>query len=307
MLTPIQQPLGESLLSAVENVASSPETRRWLTRRLRAFFDWVDGTGAGFDRTGTGFDRTTVMAYRAKLLADGAGAGVVNQSMTAIRSLAREARDQGALDLHRAQAIISVPGVRQLGVRAGNWLVLEEAQRLIDAPDPEKNNGARDRAILALLLGCGVRRGEAAGLTVDRLQSRDGRWVLLDILGKHGRVRTVPMPMWAHARVTAWLERAEITEGRALRAVNKGDRIYGEGMSASGIWWVVKHWARELELSIAPHDLRRSFAKLARKGGADLVKVQHALGHASVQTTERYVGAELDLDDPACDALGVMT
>jgi integrase len=62
--------------------------------------------------------------------------------------------------------------------------------------DVATSKGLRDRAILAVLLGCGLRRSEVAKLTMGHVQQRDGRWCIVDLLGKHGRVRTVPMPTW---------------------------------------------------------------------------------------------------------------
>ena len=77
------------------------------------------------------------------------------------------------------------------------------------------------------------------------------------------------------------------------------------GMSADAIADVVATYARPLGWDLAPHDLRRTFAKLARSGQAPLEQIQLALGHQSIQTTQRYLGSELDLADAACDRLGI--
>ena len=90
-----------------------------------------------------------------------------------------------------------------------------------------------------------------------------------------------------------------------LGAVNKGNRITGQGMSALSIYDVVDAYGNESGASIAQHDVRRTFAKLAHKGGAPLEQIQIALGHASIQTTERYLGVEQDLTDAPCDHLGI--
>jgi integrase len=91
-------------------------------------------------------------------------------------------------------------------------------------PDLSTLKGKRDRAMLALLIGCGLRRSEAAGLNVEDIQQRDGRWVISDLLGKHGRIRTVPMPGWAKV-VDVWLASAGITTGHIFCAVHKGGGI----------------------------------------------------------------------------------
>jgi site-specific recombinase XerD len=79
-------------------------------------------------------------------------------------------------------------------VRLGNWLTAEEGQRLWQAPDKERLKGKRDRALLALLLVCGLRRHEAMALTLDHLQQREDHWAIVDLVGKAGHVRTVPVP-----------------------------------------------------------------------------------------------------------------
>jgi integrase len=113
------------------------------------------------------------------------------------------------------------------------------------------------------------------------------------------------MPPWAKAAVDDWLAAAQFPAGLLLGAVNKGDRITGQGMSAQSIYEVVAAYGNELGATLAPHDVRRTFAKLAHKGRAPLEQIQIVLGHASIQTTERYLGVEQDLTDAPCDHLGI--
>jgi integrase len=120
--------------------------------------------------------------------------------------LAREAAANGLLDAETAAAIDQVTGVKQSGVRAGNWLTRAEAEALINCPDPATLKGKRDRAILALLVGCGLRRAEAAALDLDDIQQRDGRWAIIDLRGKHGRLRTVAVPAWVKQAVDLWCQ-----------------------------------------------------------------------------------------------------
>jgi integrase len=105
--------------------------------------------------------------------------------------------------------------------------------------------------------------------------------------------------------VDDWLAAAGFSSGMVLGTVNKGDRITGQGMSAQSIYEVVESYGDELGVSLAPHDVRRTFAKLAHKGRAPLEQIQIALRHASIQTTERYLGVEQDLSDAPCDHLGI--
>jgi integrase len=218
--------------------------------------------------------------------------------------MAREAADNGLIDQAAAAAIARAEGVRSEGKRLGNWLTQAQAQALLDAPDTATVKGLRDRAILAVLLGCGLRREECAALTVKHLQQREGRWVIVDLEGKRNKKRSVPMASWAKYAVDAWLLAGGISEGAIFRAVNKGGRV-GDGMTAQAIYNAVSEYAGKLGLTVHPHDLRRTFAKLAHKGSAPLEQIQLSLGHSSVQTTERYLGVRQDLQSAPCDVLGL--
>jgi integrase len=176
----------------------------------------------------------------------------------------------------------------------------------LNAPETSTLKGLRDRALLAVLIGCGLRRSEAASLTFDHVQQRDGRWVLVDLIGKRDKIRSVPMPNWTKAAIDAWSRASGVVEGLVFRAVNKGDRVKGDGITPQAIRNIVADYAGKLEHArIAPHDLRRTFAKLAYKGGAALDQIQLSLGHESIQTTEDYLGVEQDLTDAPCDHLGL--
>lgn len=128
----------------------------------------------------------------------------------------------------------------------------------------------------------------------------------MDIVGKRDKMRTVPMPSWAKAAIDSWTYAARIESGFIFRRVNKGGNIMGEGITDQAIYDIVVGYAEKLEKQgIAPHDLRRSFAKLAHKGGSPIDQIQLSLGHDSIQTTEKYLGVEQDLTDAPCDHLGL--
>jgi len=229
-----------------------------------------------------------------------------HQRLSAIRKLALEASDNGALDPQIASGIRTVKGARQEGRRTGNWLTREQAQTWLSAPDMRTLKVLRDRALLAVLIGCGLRRAEATSLSFDHIQQRDGRWVLVDLIGKRDKVRSVPMPAWTKAAIDVWRERAGVAGGLVFRAVNKGDRVIGDGITPQAIRNIVADYAQKLKhQGVAPHDLRRTFAKLAYKGGAALDQIQLSLGHESIQTTENYLGVEQDLTDAPCDHIGL--
>ena len=171
-----------------------------------------------------------------------------------------------------------------------------QAHKLLNAPDVSTKKGLRDRAMLAILLGCGLRRSEVAALTLEHIQQRDNRWCIVDLVGKHGRVRTIPMPTWVKVAVDTWTGPTGITEGPVLRRVSRGDQAHDDGMSEKVVWQLLQGYAATAGVpGIAPHDLRRTCAKLCRAAGGELEQIQLLLGHASVQTTERYLGTKQDL------------
>ena len=279
---------------------TSPHSRRAYGKALDHFLGWYTLQGA------SGFTKATVNAYRTHLESLGLASATINVRLAAVRKLAQEATDNGLLAPEVAAGIARVKGAKRLGIRMGNWLVLQQAQALLQAPDLSKPKGKRDRAIIAVLIGCGLRRSEVAALTVEHIQQRDGRWVIVDLAGQGGRVRTVPVPAWVKVCIDCWTLAAGITEGRLFRAVNKGGRIAHEGVTDKAIQQTVSAYAKRTGLpGIAPHDLRRTCAKLCRAGGGDLEQIQILLGHASVETTERYLGTRQNLMDAPNDHLGI--
>jgi len=200
--------------------------------------------------------------------------------------------------------IVRVKGVKTIGVRVGNWLSLRQAQNLLSAPDITTMKGLRDRAMLAVLLGCGLRRSEVAGLKFAHIQQRDGRWCVVDLVGKHGRVRTTPMPAWVKVAIDAWTSAAGLAEEYVFRPVNRGGRVQGEHLGEKVVWQMLELYAKAIGVpGLAPHDLRRTCAKLCRAGGGELEQIQMLLGHASVQTTEEYLGTKQNLVRAPNDAI----
>ena len=287
-------------IQTVIDSLDSEHSKRAYARHLREFIGWHQSSGH------TALSKATVQRYATELRDAGLSAATINQRLSAIRKLAAEASDNGALDAQIANGIKSIKGIRHEGTRTGNWLVKQQAQQLLNAPNTGTLKGLRDRAILAVLLGCGLRRAEAANLTFDHIQQRDGRCVLVDIIGKRNKVRSVPMPAWTKAAIDEYAAHAELREGNVFRPVNKGGRSTGERMTEQAIYNLVTKYAASLSIAnLAPHDLRRTFAKLAHKGGSWLDQIQLSLGHSSIQTTERYLGIEQDLTTAPCDVLGL--
>jgi integrase len=278
------------LKALVLDSVSSPITRRVYNLGLDEFFAWYSAEPRA------GFTKATVAAWRVALEARGLGSVSINVRITAVRKLAVEAADNGLLAPELANGVTRVKGVASKGVRLGNWLSVKQAQALLNAPDTSTKKGLRDRAILAVLLGCGLRRSEVAALTFGHIQQRDGRWCIVDLVGKHGRVRTVPMPTWVKVAIDAWTSAAGVVDGQVFRPVNRADEVQATPLSEKVVWQLLQRYATAVGVpGIAPHDLRRTCAKLCRAAGGELEQIQLLLGHASVQTTERYLGTRQDL------------
>lgn len=290
----------KKIIEMVVDGLPSENSRRAYRRHLEEFFAWH----AAENRPE--LNKALINRYVKHLRELKLSSASINQKLSAIRKLATEAEDNDLLDARLANGIRAVKGVPFRGRRTGNWLSREEAQKWLDAPDARTLKGVRDRALLAVLIGCGLRRAEAAILSFSHIEQREGRWAIVDIVGKRDKMRTVPMPSWAKACIDAWRAVAHLDGGFVFRRVNKGDRLMGASITPQAIRNIVNEYAEKLEnRGIAPHDLRRTFAKLAHKGGSPIDQIQLSLGHDSIQTTEKYLGVEQDLSDAPCDHLGL--
>ena len=134
------------------------------------------------------FNRTVVTRYRIALEQHTYAPSTINLRLAAIRRLAYEASDCGLLSPDLAAGIRRVKGVRRLGVRVGNWLTAEEGKKLLGAEIADTLPSRRNRALLSLLIGCGLRRAEVTNLRLEEL--REGHWVIADLRGKGGHIRT---------------------------------------------------------------------------------------------------------------------
>jgi site-specific recombinase XerD len=250
--------------------------------------------------------RTLILSFRAALLDRNLSASTINVKLSAVRKLITEAKRAGVINVEEAAHMTDIPNVRQQGTRLGNWLTKDQAKDLLAVPDRSTMKGKRDYVILSLLVGCALRRNELAQLDVETIQMREGRWVLADLCGKGRRIRTVAVPMWVKQGINAWMIAADVEDGRLLRRVTKAGKPKGEGLSDWAAWSVVEQSAKEIGIEqFGAHDLRRTCAKLCRKAGGDLEQIKFLLGHSSIQTTERYLGSEQELQSAVNDNLGL--
>jgi site-specific recombinase XerD len=175
------------VIEVVLNSLNSEHSRRAYERALKEFLLWHQQQGKPM------LDKALVQSYVAHLRDKKLSSASINQKLAAIRKLVGEAADGGALDQQTANIIRSVKGVKQEGRKTGNWLTKTQAQQFINCINSNSLKGLRDRVIIALLVGCGLRRNELAELEIAQIQQREGRWVIVDLLGKRNKLRTVPI------------------------------------------------------------------------------------------------------------------
>jgi site-specific recombinase XerD len=298
--TVLRLPDLEHARTAVLNSLNSADSQRGYRHAIDEFVDWY------CSEPRLAFNRIVVLRYRSYLEARQLAPGTINLRLGAVRRLAYEAADCGLLSAELASGICRVKGVRKLGVHLGNWLTAEQSHALWQSPDIRRLKGKRDRALLALLLACGLRRHEAVKLRIDELQQREDHWAIVDLRGKAGHIRTVPIPDWVMAELDEWLRAADIDRGKIFRRVTKMGRTLGEGMTEKAVWHIVKDCAQRIGVTkLAPHDLRRTCARLCHESGGELEQIQFLLGHVSVQTTERYLGCKQRIQSAVNDRIGI--
>src|ERR1700690_497122 len=172
----------QKLKTLVLDSVASPITKRVYNMALDEFMEWFQQAPR------PGFTKATVSAWRVSLEERRLGSSSIIIRMSAIRKLAAEAADNGLLAPELGAGISRVKSVKSTGIRVGNWLSQRQAQTLLSAPDTSTVRGLRDRAILAVLLGCGLRRSEVTALTFAHVQQREGRGCIVAPGGKHARV-----------------------------------------------------------------------------------------------------------------------
>src|ERR1035438_2180481 len=228
----------EQSKTAVLNTLASMHSRRSYEYAIDRFIAWY------CSEPRLTFNRSVVVRYRSFLERLSLSAATITLRLSAIRRLADESAESGWLSPGLAIGIRRVKGVKRLGRKMGNWLTRNQAQELVNAASNNSLRGWRDGAMLGLLLGCGLRRSEVVGLNLDQLQSREGRWVIVNLVGKGGRPRTVPMPSWCKELVDAWLRHSGVSDGKVFRQVLKGGILQPSGVTANVVWYAVKQIGR---------------------------------------------------------------
>jgi site-specific recombinase XerC len=220
--------------TAVLNSLGSPASRRVYEYAIEQFVTWY------CSEPRLAFNRIVVVRYRLHLESRHLAANTINQQLAAVRRLAHEAADAGLLSPELAAGISRVKGVKQLGFRSGNWLSAEQSSEVLQFASGHSMRAKRDYAMLAMRFGCGFRRSELVGLDFDDIQMRQGHWAVVDLIGKGGHIRTVPIPAWVKVALDQWTRVAGLSEGKIFRAVARLGKIWGRGISQNVVWYVVR-------------------------------------------------------------------
>jgi integrase len=290
----------EQTKSAVLNTLTSKSGQRTYDHAINEFVDWY------CSEPRLAFNRTVVLRYRIHLEQRCLAPTTINLRLAAVRRVAYEAADSGLLSPELAAGIRRVKGVRRIGVRLGNWLTADQGRSLLLKAQGDDLRRKRNYAILALLIGCGLKRGELLALSAASIQVREEHWVIADLHGKAGHIRTVPIPLWVKEALDRWTEVSGIKDGCLFRAINKSGKIWGQGMTPKVLWEIVKRAAEAAGIEkLAPHDLRRTCARLCHLAGGELEQIQFLLGHVSIQTTEHYLGCKQKLRFAVNDKIGI--
>src|SRR3954447_22127770 len=262
----------EQSKSAVINSVTSKSGQRTYDHAITEFVNWY------CSEPRLAFNRTVVLRYRIYLEQRHLAATTINLRLAAVRRVAYEAADSGLLSPELAAGIRRVKGVRRIGIRLGNWLTADQGRSLLLNSHGDGLRSKRNYAILALLTGCGLRRGELLALSAASVQLREDHWVIADLHGKAGHIRTVPIPFWVKEALDRWTEASGIKDGCLFRTISKSGKIWGQGMTPKVLWEIVKKAAEAAGIvKLAPHDLRRTCARLCHLAGGELDQIQFLL------------------------------
>ena len=268
--------------NAVLNSLSSLSSRRSYDHAFRDFIDWY------CSEPRLSFNRTVVTRYRIALEQRRSAPATINLRLAAVRRLAYEASDCGLLSPDLAAGIRRVKRAKRLGVRVGNWLSAEQGKSsLLRRPAPELR-AVRNRAVPAMLIGCGLRRAEVVTVAVEDFDLGENHWVLADLFDKGGHMRTVPVPGWVKSAVDAWTNSAGPQNGVLFRPVGKTGKVRGSGFTAKVIWSIVRKAAADCGFgTVAPHDLRRTCARLCHQAGGELSGITQSPADSAASTYAR--------------------
>ena len=292
----------QKMVMSVVNQRQNQNSRQTYYTALTKFFNWYS---AGDNQ---GITAEIIREYLLYLENSGKSKSTISTSLSVLRQLFKDLRRLEVIDEKIYNDLLEIKFKRQIGQRHKTWLEQEEVQKLLNNLNSEKMSIVRDRALIAVMTGCGLRRFEISDLKITQMKQVQGRWAFTDIKGKGERYRTVAIPEYAMKCLEEWLDISK-TVGKTDRiffSIRKNGEIGNTMITPQGIRDIVaKHSKNILDKQILPHDLRRTYAQLSYKAGAPLRQVQLSLGHSSIRTTEIYLGLDQDLTNAPGDYLDI--
>jgi integrase/recombinase XerD len=268
----------------------SPHSMDAYAHDLGVFQSWCRQIGL----TPSQLDAATLTAFLETLADRGLAVSSQRRHLASLRGLARELVDEKIIERDPAPALKLRPHPRKLP----RTLSPGDVENLINAIDAHDARGLRDRAMLEMAYGCGLRVSELVGLQLHQVNLAAG---VVVVFGKGGKERMVPIGGAAIRALKAYLERRDEIlnpSGDATRAGKKVPRRVsavfitrlGRAMTRQGFFKALKGWAAaDPRLAwVSPHTLRHCFATHLLEGGADLRAVQEMLGHSDISTTQIY-------------------
>ncbi len=231
-------------------------------------------------------DRDDVTAYVAALVRLELAPTTVQRRVSTVKSFHKFLVREGLTE-HHPTADVPLPKTPQ---HLPDVLSIDQADLLLSQPFPDGPAGMRDRTILEVLYGCGLRASELAGLDVTDLELERG---FLRVFGKGGKERLVPIAGAAIGALREYLERGRpYLRPATSRTAQDPDAVFlsvrGRRLTRQSVFDIVRRYGRVVGLDVHPHTLRHSFATHLLEGGADLRALQEMLGHADISTTQVY-------------------
>lgn len=270
------------------------------TTYLNRFLDWCAETDNGR------FDAITVALFLAEMEENGMGASSLNTCVSILKAIAEKAWLAHRLSPDEKDRILSIDLYKQTESHTPTWLTAEQVTAIynhIKSRGEDEPRTAVDMLVFALMVGCGLRISEVAGLEFRDMTTYAGHPALSIRDSKGGKSRHAIMTDIARDAVTNWLVVSRITSGKLARSVHKSGSVQPKGFSRQGLHKLVKRITADahenvpelkiihsMEDGLAAHNLRRTYALLLAQRGVPLETIQKLLGHANLTTTRRYLG-----------------
>ncbi len=280
---------------------ASPHTLRNYESDLQQFYFYLTHTPEGEERPAPELeqiDNLTIREFLGALYQQSNKKSSVARKLSTLRSFMKFMSVQGAIPANPAKSVASPKPESRLP----DFMTVEAAANLVEAPDRSTDAGKRDRAILELLYGAGLRVSELVGLNLGDISLSEG---LVRVVGKGRKERIVPFGKSAAEALQIYLEvrgnlvranpslksRSRTPAAEAVFLNLKGGRL-----TSRSVGNIVDHHVGQLaqRLKVHPHTLRHTFATHMLSAGADLRAIQELLGHESLSTTQKYTHVSVE-------------